>query len=130
MSYVQPGHFKTDYFPNVPGPKGSVVKQTMQMQVLKTYTYRCQEGDLLKAFLLLYPDDMMRETPGFTGRQSGFAASAPKPPPPPVRAYVPLGAGGADDGAFAAGSALVDLGKLTTRVLGTTGKLAPAALPV
>jgi hypothetical protein len=69
----------------------------MQMRVLKTYTYRCQEGDLLKAFLLLYPNDMMRaahvKTPGFTGRQSGFAASAPKPPPPPARAYVPLGAG-------------------------------------
>jgi hypothetical protein len=118
----------------VPGPKGSLVKQTMQMRVLKTYTYRGQGGDLLKAFLLLYPDDMMRvahvKTPGFTGRQSGFAASAPMSPPPPARAYVPLGAGRRRRRVRGGLGACGPRVQLTTRVLGTTGKLAPAALPV
>ena len=52
-TYVAPGHFKTDYFPNVAGPKGSVDKQPKQMQVRKLHKYRGKEDDLLTAFLLL-----------------------------------------------------------------------------
>ena len=44
---VKPGHFKTDYFPTVPGPKGSAASEPKQMKVLKDYEYRGKEGDLL-----------------------------------------------------------------------------------
>jgi hypothetical protein len=57
-THVPPGHFKIDHFPNVAGPKGSVDTQPTQMQVLKRYAFRNHGGDLLKAFLLLYPGDI------------------------------------------------------------------------
>ena len=57
-TYVENGSFKEDYFPSVAGPKGSAGKMPKQMKVLKDYEYRGKEGDLLTAFLLLYPGDM------------------------------------------------------------------------
>ena len=56
-TYVPPGHFTLDYFPGVPGPVDAA-EQPTQMQVLKGFTFRGHTGDLLKAFLVLYPGPM------------------------------------------------------------------------
>ena len=52
------GYFTDDYFPKVPGPL-SATEVPKQMKVLKGYTFRGQKGDLLSAFQVLYPGNMM-----------------------------------------------------------------------
>ena len=57
-TYVKAGHFTTDYFPTVPGPRGSAAPEPKQMEVLKDYEYRGKKGDLPTAFMLLYPGEI------------------------------------------------------------------------
>ena len=57
-SFVKPRYFTKDYFAHVPGPESSAASEPKQMDVLKGYEYRGKEGDLLNAFMLLYPGDI------------------------------------------------------------------------
>ena len=96
-TYVPTGYFTDDYFPKVPGPL-SATEVPKQMKVLKGYTFRGQKGDLLSAFQVLYPGNMMdhvekvfarmkqenSNTAALTAgewlqKQSGHAAKAKRP---------------------------------------------------
>ena len=52
------GFFKTDCFPTYPGPKGVPRVRRPHMKVIRDYTYTGEKGDLLNAYLKLYPGDI------------------------------------------------------------------------
>ena len=60
-TFVEPRSFKIDYFKNVPGPIGKTRRTGRyreQTRVLKDYKYKGRRGDILKAWLKLYPGDI------------------------------------------------------------------------
>lgn len=59
-TYVSPKSVKTDFFGEEVGPKGTCYEEGKEppIKVLRGYTYRNVEGDILRAFLMLYPGNI------------------------------------------------------------------------
>ena len=59
-TYVSSKSVTTDHFQDEVGPKGTYYEEGKepQIKVLRGYTYRQLDGDILRAFLTLYPGDI------------------------------------------------------------------------
>lgn len=58
-TYRPRGSFKTDFFPEVPGPVGTAPpEQAPQLRVTTDRVFQGHEGDALKVFLYYYPGDI------------------------------------------------------------------------